>query len=343
MTKTRSRAEQTRDRKRRITLDLLRGGAFAKTAGAIRPAPMLRTLQINIGLVCNLACRHCHVESSPKRKEAMTWETLEHVLRIAREANDGVGVETIDITGGAPEMHEDFRRFVDAATGAGHRVMVRTNLTIMNVDGYTDLPQWYGQRKLHLVASLPCYLENNVDKQRGRGVYHDSIEVIRKLNDVGYGVDEARPLDLVFNPGGPSLPPRQEALEPDYKRELDSRYGLKFSRLICITNMPLGRFLNDLAREGRDDEYMTKLKDAYNPGTIEGLMCRHHMHVGWDGTLHDCDFNYALNLPAAGRMNIADVDLSAWHQRRVVLGDHCFGCTAGAGSSCGGEVALPKG
>ncbi|MEM6562140.1 MAG: DUF3641 domain-containing protein, partial [Planctomycetota bacterium] len=159
----------------------------------------------------------------------------------------------------------------------------------------------------------------------------------------GYGVDGDRPLDLVFNPGGPSLPPRQEALEPDYKRELDSRYGLKFSRLICITNMPLGRFLNDLAREGRDDEYMTKLKDAYNPGTIEGLMCRHHMHVGWDGTLHDCDFNYALNLPAAGRMNIADVDLSAWHQRRVVLGDHCFGCTAGAGSSCGGEVALPKG
>ncbi|MEM6561286.1 MAG: radical SAM protein, partial [Planctomycetota bacterium] len=155
MTKTPSRAEQTRDRKRRITLDLLRGGAFAKTAGAIRPAPTLRTLQINIGLVCNLACRHCHVESSPKRKEAMTWETLEHVLRIAREANDGAGVETIDITGGAPEMHEDFRRFVDAATGAGHRVMVRTNLTIMNVDGYTDLPQWYGQRKLHLVASLP--------------------------------------------------------------------------------------------------------------------------------------------------------------------------------------------
>ena len=316
-----------------VQLRIKGGTDFHRTAGVI-DAASIGTIQINIGLACNLACRHCHVESSPKRTEAMTWDTLLAVL----DAAEASGATTIDITGGAPEMHPDFRRFVDAAKRQGLHVIVRTNLTIMQQEGYTDLPEWYGKRDLHLVASLPCYLETNVDKQRGRGVYHDSIEVIEQLNAVGYGDSDERPLDLVYNPVGPSLPPSQAALEPDYKRELDAQYGLKFRHLICITNMPLGRFLHDLARDGEDAAYLTKLRDAYNPATIDGLMCRHHVHVGYDGTLHDCDFNYALGLPAAGRMSIHDFDPAKWLARKVVVADHCFGCTAGAGSSCGGEV-----
>ena len=315
-------------------------GSFASAVRDAQGGPLrgatLDTVQVNIGLTCNLACRHCHVTSGPKRTEQMSRETQAMVLDAARRAK----ARTLDITGGAPEMNPFFRQFVDAAIAQGLRVMVRTNLTIQLVDGYTDLPDWYAARKVHLVASLPCYLENNVDKQRGRGVYHDSITVIQRLNEAGYGRRDDLPLDLVFNPGGPKLPPPQAALGEDYRRELGEKYGIAFTRLITITNMPIGRFLHDLRRDGRADEYEATLRNAFNAGTIDGLMCRHQLHVAHDGALHDCDFNYALGLTSDRRAasHIRDFDPSTYARRRVVVGDHCYGCTAGSGSSCGGSV-----
>lgn len=307
------------------------------TGGSLRPAPRIDTLQVNIGLRCNLACLHCHVESGPKREEAMSRETLDAVLR----ALEATRAATVDITGGAPEMHPNFRWFVDEVLARGARVMVRTNLTILLEPGYTDLPRWFADRHVHLVASLPCYTADNVDRQRGRGTYDGSIEALRALNAVGYGVHDDLPLDLVYNPGGASLPGPQGALEHDYRRELDERFGLRFSRLLTITNMPIGRFERDLARDGRAETYGALLRQAFNPATVDGLMCRHQLHVAWDGSLSDCDFNYALGLPVAataGR-NIRTLDLSRFLARRIVTGGHCFGCTAGAGSSCGGALA----
>jgi len=295
------------------------------------------TVQVNIGLRCNLACHHCHVESGPSRSEEMTWETMAEVLDAARRA----GAATLDVTGGAPEMHPSFRRFVAEARESSLGVIVRTNLTILLEDGYTDLPKFFREHQVHLVASLPCYLEENVDRQRGRGVYRDSIEAIRRLNAAGYGRQPDLPLDLVYNPGGPTLPPRQEQLEADYHRELAARFGIRFTRLLTIANMPIGRFLHDLARQGRDRAYMDLLRDGFNPGTLAGLMCRHQLHVGWDGTLYDCDFNFALGLPVndASCRHVRDFDPARFRSRTIATGPHCFGCTAGSGSSCGGAIA----
>jgi len=306
------------------------------TDGELRAAPTVGTIQVNIGLTCNLACHHCHVESSPSKTEQMDWPTIEAVLDAARKAN----AHTIDITGGAPEMNPHFRRFVEAARADGRHVMVRTNLTIMLEDGYEDLPAFFASHGVHLVASLPCYLESNVDKQRGKRVYKGSIEAIRRLNAVGYGVDDALPLDLVYNPGGPSLPPAGRSLEADYRRELDQRFGIRFTRLICITNMAIGRFLHDLRRDGKAKEYQQLLRESFNPDTVEPLMCRQQLHVSYDGTLHDCDFNYALGMPCHPDLprRIEDFDPTAFAERRIVTGDHCFGCTAGRGSSCGGVL-----
>jgi radical SAM/Cys-rich protein len=293
----------------------------------------IRTVQVNAGLKCNLACHHCHVESSPKRTEEMTWETMELVLKAARK----VRAATIDITGGAPEMNPNFRRFVDAAIAQGHEVMVRTNLTIMLEDGYTGLPEFYAGRHVHLVASLPCYLETNVDRQRGKHVYQESVDVIQRLNALGYGTREELPLDLVYNPGGPSLPPKQPALEAAYRNELGTHFGIRFTRLYTITNLPIGRFQHDLQRQGYAEKYQDLLERTFNKSTLNELMCRHQLHVGWDGTMYDCDFNYALKLPAnAG--HIRNFDPATFLARRVVTGPHCFGCTAGAGSSCGGSL-----
>lgn len=293
------------------------------------------TVQVNIGLRCNLACHHCHVESSPARKEEMSWETMQMVL----DAAESCGAGTIDITGGAPEMHPHFRGFVAVARALGKHVIVRTNLTIMLKTGYDDLPQFYKHHQVHLIASLPCYLENNVDKQRGRGVYKDSVTVIQWLNMMGYGIEPELPLDLVFNPGGPSLPPHQRELEEAYRRELDRRFGIRFTRLLTITNVAIGRFLYDLHRQGKAKQYLQLLRDSFNPATLEGLMCRHQLHVGWDGTLYDCDFNFALSLPAQGpRRHISDFDPMDFLARRIITGEHCFACTAGCGSSCGGAL-----
>lgn len=304
--------------------------------GSIR-ATSLRSIQVNIGLKCNLACHHCHVESGPKRTEEMHWETMLMVLRAARDA----GAETIDITGGAPEMNPHFRCFVAAARAQGHEVIVRTNLTIALEPGYEDLPAFFRDQGVHLIASLPCYLEENVDKQRGRHVYVESIEVIKRLNAVGFGVDRQLQLDLVYNPGGPSLPPSQEQLEADYRRELVARFGIRFTRLLTITNMPIGRFQHDLDRSGRGVAYRAMLRDRFNAGTVEHLMCRHQIHVGYDGTLHDCDFNYALGLSSAPPApdHIRNFDVKALRERRIATADHCFGCTAGCGSSCTGAIA----
>lgn len=296
----------------------------------------IETVQVNIGLRCNLACHHCHVESSPARKEQMTWETMVMVLDAARRS----GAKTLDITGGAPEMHPFFGGFVDAGIAQGLHVLVRTNLTIMLQPGYVNFPRFYAERGVHLVASLPCYLETNVDKQRGKHVYRDSIEVIRKLNDLGYGSDPRLQLDLVYNPGGPTLPPPQKKLEAAYRAELDRRFGIRFNRLYTITNMPIGRFLHDLKRDGHAERYAQVLRDAFNSATLPQLMCRHQLHVGWDGQLYDCDFNYGIGLPVNGVVrHIRDFDPAQYRCRRIATGEHCFGCTAGCGSSCKGSLA----
>lgn len=300
------------------------------------------TVQVNVGLRCNLACRHCHVESGPSRREAMDPATMRAVLDAARRA----GAATLDVTGGAPELHPAFRWFVDAALAQGLRVLVRTNLTVMLEPGHTDLPEWFAARDVHLVASLPCYLEENVDRQRGRHVHRASLEVLRRLNALGYGAagdsgdpDTGRRLDLVYNPGGATLPGDQSGLERAYRRELRERHGVVFSRLLALANLPIGRFLDDLLREGRAEEYLELLRAAFNPATVDGLMCRHQLHVGWDGRLFDCDFNFALGLPArTSARHVADFDPAEFRARTVAVGEHCHGCTAGAGSSCGGAL-----
>ena len=296
----------------------------------------IRVIQVNIGLKCNLACRHCHVVSSPWRTEMMDWETLEAVLDVARQ----VQPETIDITGGAPEMNPHFRRFVKAVRDLGIDVMVRTNLVIMLEPGYEDLPEFFRDHRVHLIASLPCYLEDNVDRQRGDGVFRGSIEVIRRLNHVGYGIRDDLPLDLVYNPIGPSLPPDQSGLEAAYKKHLGERFGIQFTRLLTITNMPIGRFFGDLKKEGKHLQYQQLLYASFNPATLDGLMCRHQINVRWDGTLFDCDFNLALKLPVGfgAPSHIRDFDPEKLVRRRIVTGNHCFGCTAGQGSSCGGAL-----
>ncbi len=311
--------------------------AVAAAAGGPLRAGWIRTFQVNVGLRCNLACHHCHVESGPKRTEEMSWETMALVLDSARDA----GAELIDITGGAPEMNPNFRRFVAAARAQGHEVIVRTNLTIALEPGFEDLPEFFRDQRVHLIASLPCYLEANVDRQRGRHVYVESIEVIRRLNAAGFGIEPDLALDLVFNPGGPSLPPPQRDLEADYRRELLARFGLRFTRLYTITNMPIGRFQHDLDRSGQGGAYRALLRERFNPATIDGLMCRHQVHVGHDGTLYDCDFNYGLKMgtTAAAPRHIRDFDLHALRSRAIATGEHCFGCTAGCGSSCVGALA----
>ncbi|MCA9410664.1 MAG: arsenosugar biosynthesis radical SAM protein ArsS [Candidatus Omnitrophica bacterium] len=299
-------------------------------------AESIQTLQVNIGLTCNIECRHCHVASSPRRTEQMEWGVMEEILRVARE----ITVETVDITGGAPEMNPDFREFVRSLHAQGHHIMVRTNLTILLEEGYRDLPEFFRDHSVHLVASLPCYLEENVDRQRGDGVYQGSVDALRILNDLGYGIDPDLSLDLVYNPVGPTLPPSQETLEEDYRHELDDRFGIRFTRLITITNTPIGQFLGDLKRSGKRGEYFDLLSDAFNPDTVDNLMCRHQISVNWNGFLFDCDFNLALRKPVIDPnvRHISDFDLETLKNREIYTDNHCLACTAGAGSSCGGAL-----
>ena len=313
----------------------------------LRAAPVINTLQINIGYVCNLACRHCHVESSPARtapEDNMTREIAEKVVEWAlREPS----IRTVDITGGSPEMNPNFRWMVEAFHASGRQVIDRCNPTIIeHSDPKTGtdfgwIPEFLAAHRVEVVASMPCYLEDNVERQRGRGSYNASVEGLRKLNDVGYGRDPELRLNLVYNPNGPALPPAQEALEGDYKRELRERFDLVFNELWTITNMPIKRWRHELERDGRLEDYMTLLVNAFNPATIDGLMCRHQINIDPRGRLHDCDFNQALGMHVPGhrRTLLWDVTADELANRRIGTADHCYGCTAGSGSSCGGAIA----
>lgn len=296
----------------------------------------VETIQVNLGLRCNQQCNHCHIEASPQRKEMMDWSTMQLVLEAAKK----VDCQLVDLTGGAPEINPYFRRFVAALRQEGHAVQVRTNLTVLLEPHMGEMPEFLRQHKVRLVASMPCYLEENVRAQRGPGTYEKSVAAIRILNGLGYGSDPELPLNLVYNPGGPFLPPPQSALEEDYRRELGQRFGIVFSHLLTITNMPLGRFRNELDRQGQRVSYLRLLRRSFNPQTVLGLMCRHQLSVGWDGTLYDCDFNLALGLPVnhGAPDHIKNFKPEDLRIRRIVTGDHCFGCTAGSGSSCAGVL-----
>lgn len=309
---------------------------IARYSGVGLGALGIDTVQVNIGLRCNLECAHCHVVSSPRRKETMDWTTMEHVISAAEE----VGAKLVDITGGAPEMHPHFRRFVDALRKKNLPVLVRTNLTILLESGFENLPEFFREHQVELCASLPCYLKENVDTQRGAGIYEKSIQALKILNSHGYGLDQRLPLNLVYNPVDATLPPNSVELEADYKRELRERFGIEFTRLLTIANMPIGQFRSDLMRDRKLEAYNQLLQESFNPGTLDGLMCRHQIHVGWDGRLYDCDFNYALKLVVgdAYPQYIKDFNCDLLLNRKIQTGFHCFGCTAGSGSSCGGAL-----
>ncbi|HSR11766.1 MAG TPA: arsenosugar biosynthesis radical SAM (seleno)protein ArsS [Thermodesulfobacteriota bacterium] len=291
-------------------------------------------LQVNVGLMCNQECRHCHLECSPRRPERMEWETMKAVLHSASDIRPAL----IDLTGGAPELNPFFGKFVDAFASANLPVQVRTNLTALAEK--EGLPEFLRDRRVGLVGSMPCYMEENVRAQRGRGVYERSVAAIRMLNSIGYGVEPDLPLALVYNPGGAFLPPSQAELEEDYRRELWDRFQIRFTRLLTIANLPLGRFLRDLEEKGETRAYLRLLRESFNPLTVEKLMCRHQISVRWDGTLFDCDFNLALGLAVnhGAPDHIRSFRKEALLHRRIVTGEHCFGCTAGAGSSCGGAL-----
>ena len=310
--------------------------AVRQTIGEDLKSEYVQTIQVNLGLVCNLSCRHCHVEANPKRTEVMTWDTMQSVIRLAK----ALPKARVDLTGGAPELNPFFKDFVSALRDNGHQVLVRTNLTVFFEAGHADTPEFLASKGVHLVASLPCYLDDNVDKQRGGGVYKRSVAALRRLNSLGYGLQPELPLNLVYNPGGAFLPPDQATLEEAYRKELKDRFEVEFSCLLTITNMPMGRFLNDLQRDGEAESYKSLLEDNFNQATLEGLMCRHQICVAWDGFLSDCDFNSALKLSLDEGLpkHIDDLNPEHLQGRTIVTGEHCFGCTAGCGSSCGGAL-----
>lgn len=294
------------------------------------------TVQVNVGYRCNLSCRHCHVGGHPERDEVMRWETMESILRLVASLPQ----TRVDITGGAPELNPDFRRFVGEVKRLGNLVQVRTNLTVFFEPGMDDLPEFFKQHGVHLVSSLPCYLDSNVTAQRGSGVYERSIEALQQLNRCGYGVAPDLPLNLVYNPGGAFLPPDQKGLERDYRKHLLEKFGISFTALLTIANMPIGRFLQDLKLKDEELEYRQLLERSFNPSTLDGVMCRHQVCIAWDGSLSDCDFNQVLGLGLSEGLpqHVDDLDPSQLAGRRIVTGQHCYGCTAGCGSSCGGAL-----
>jgi radical SAM/Cys-rich protein len=300
----------------------------------------LTALQVNLGYRCNQQCVHCHVNAGPARTEMMSRETLEDALAFLRAAN----VETLDITGGAPELHPDFRHLVREARSLGVRVMDRCNLTILLEPGQEDLSQFLAEQRVEVVASLPCYLEENVDRQRGLGVYGRSIEALKRLNVLGYGrAGSGLILNLVYNPLGAFLPPPQGDLERDYRRELAQRHGITFNNLFTLTNMPIQRFGSTLVSKGKFDTYVQLLKGAHRSENLDGVMCRSLVSVDWQGYLYDCDFNQMLDVPlrldGAPRHHIRDLIGVNLEGAPIAVANHCYGCTAGQGSSCGGALA----
>jgi radical SAM/Cys-rich protein len=297
------------------------------------------TLQVNLGYRCNQQCLHCHVNASPKRRESMDRATVDEVLAFLARS----GVETLDLTGGAPELNPHFRDLVREARQVGVHVMDRCNLTILSEPGQEDLAEFLAGHRVEVVASLPCYLEENVDGQRGAGVFQGSIQGLRRLNALGYGDPESGLLlNLVYNPVGPYLPPAQCALEADYRRELEARYGVRFSRLLTLANMPIQRFGSTLVSRGEFEGYMALLRGAHQDANLERVMCRSLVSVDWQGYVYDCDFNQMLGIPlrldARPRVHLRDLLGRDLEGLPIAVADHCYGCTAGQGSSCGGAL-----
>ncbi|HEX5626363.1 MAG TPA: arsenosugar biosynthesis radical SAM (seleno)protein ArsS [Saprospiraceae bacterium] len=304
----------------------------------LKPTRM-EILQINLGKMCNQTCKHCHVDAGPDRKEIMTRETMQSCLDILSSHPE---FTTVDLTGGAPEMNPDFRWFVESVRQLGRHILVRCNLTIIVANKkYHDLPEFFKQNGVEVVSSLPFYSKDRTDRQRGDGVFEDSIKALRMLNAVGYGKEGSNlKLNLVYNPAGAFLPASQQLLETEFKAALKRDFDLDFNQLFTITNMPISRYLDYLMVSGNYENYMNKLIQAYNPVAAANVMCRNTLSVGWDGYLYDCDFNQMLDLKVSGpSAHLADFDFDALSHREIVVNQHCFGCTAGAGSSCGGTLA----
>ncbi len=295
----------------------------------------VEVLQLNIGKKCNQTCSHCHVNAGPARREMMTRATMKRVLQWLAPTD----IPVVDITGGAPELNPDFRFLVSELKRQNRHVMDRCNLTILFEPNQEDLAAFLAQNEVEIVASMPCYSAQNVDAQRGDGVFDLSIAGLQKLNALDYGTNPKLILNLVYNPGGAFLPPSQADLENDYKRELRQHFGIEFNHLFALANLPIARFATQLRRDNQLADYMDLLSQNFNPATIDNLMCRSTLNVGWQGEVYDCDFNGMLNLQWSEMPYIWDVDLTQTLGRTIATGSHCFGCTAGAGSSCGGAVA----
>jgi len=296
-------------------------------------------LQVNLGRYCNQACIHCHVEAGPTRKEMMSRETVDAVLAFLARTT----IPTLDITGGAPELHADFDYLMESAVGLGRHVMDRCNLTVIFEPGKDYLPEFFRRHRVELVCSLPCYTAEKVDQQRGKGTFDLSIRALQLFNELGYGQPGSELiLNLVYNPVGPHLPPPQEQLEQDYKRILNERFGIEFNHLYCLTNMPITRYAMHLKLRGEYNRYVELLSANFNAATLDQVMCRNLISVGWDGSIYDCDFNQMLNLAltdgAGKRLHISSLTLEQVAHRAITMGDHCYACTAGAGSSCGGAL-----
>jgi len=298
----------------------------------------IEILQINLGYMCNMTCKHCHVDAGPDRKEMMSRENLEYCIQAIEKAD----IKTIDLTGGAPEMHPDFQWFVEKISRADRKIIVRSNLTILVTNPkYRAFPEFFKKHNVEVTCSLPFYNKFTTDKQRGFGTYDRSIEALKILNSIGYGMPETGlELNLVYNPAGAFLPASQASLEVDFKRNLGEKHGISFNNLFTITNLPISRYLEYLLMSDNLEEYMEKLVEAYNPTAAMNVMCRNTISVSWDGTLYDCDFNQMLELPleADSSTHIQDFDEESLMKREIIINQHCYGCTAGAGSSCGGAT-----
>ena len=294
--------------------------------------------QINIGKMCNQVCRHCHVDAGPDRKEIMTIKTMQQCIDVLSQNPQ---LQTVDITGGAPEMNPDFEWFVEEISKLKRHIIVRCNLTIILANKkYFHLPEFYKQHNAEVISSLPFYTQDRTDRQRGNGVFEDSIKALQMLNDIGYGKQESGLiLNLVYNPAGAFLPASQSSLQKEYKQALKSNFNIEFNNLYVITNMPISRYLDFLLNSGNYEKYMQKLTDAYNPSAAQNVMCRNTISVGWDGYLYDCDFNQMLQLKVnSNNKHISSFNVDELNERDIIIGQHCYGCTAGSGSSCGGAV-----